>query len=1657
MKLTTAFLLYFLVFLHLVGLSQNATVNLMPGTVSNLGTNSVSSSVSSKGKGNIVMNGDEDINTSYTTTACGLNYTSFSFNLNQRDFTSGPGLGVVQPAAFVISGIPLCGKILKAFLYTSCESAGNTSITASITNPLFVNQFFPMSLIGTGASKCWSHVSSMAFRADITSIITGNGTYFLSGLPTGSLSTDDDVNGASLFIIYTDESQNYTGSIVVADGMFTGLGAPVTSTITGFNVCGPTSLTTNFMIVDDLQQSGDALLQLNSAVFNYTVPQAGQVPWMLFSQPGNPAFSGQTSATYAVDPGSDCVGIVMAGMYYRTACLTCPTAMTITAQTSTCAATGSATASVLGGLAPLSYTWSGSAASTSVATGLSAGIHTVTVRYPNNCKVPKTTTVNIIGPLSFTPSTSNCAPTGSASATATGGVGPYTYTWSGSPQTNSFATSLAPGTHTVRVRDLNNCQSLTRTISVIGALSFTTATSNCVPTGSASATTTGGVGPYTYTWSGSAQTTSLATGLLAGTRTVTVSDFSNCQTQSQTISITVPTTLAVTNTVLCIGYTTTMTALGPVNSYTWTGPSIIGSVSNSLISANPLTTSIYTVANTNSLNCTSSTTAQIFVVSTQTVPIISPTTCLGKNLILVSNSTYTGSINNWTGPNGFSSTGVIANPTLSPATFAMNGSYSVTVISAPGCTSSAVTSASVFANPTPFINSNTPICEGRTLTLNGGGAVTYTWNGPSSYSAVAQNTTIVGATNALHSGIYTLTAAFANGCSSVVQRSLTVRPLPATTFTTSSPICVNSVLSFTGAGGAPYTWRGPNAFFSLAQNPSINNVQLASSGVYTLVSTLNTCTAIAVQTIVVNPLPVPTATNNSPICANNLLQFTGLGGVTYTWTGPASYSSVVQNDAIASSSLANIGIYTLTVTDVNNCKASTTTTVSILPNPAIAVTGTNVCYGAPGTLSVSGGIGWSWTGPPPNNVTDINQNLIIPIVDNNSSGQYSVVIDAANGCTTTAVATLSTIPLPVILATSTVACFNAITTLTATGAASYTWSGPFGYNYIGQNPVIVANNNAAGTYTILGRGVNTCTDVGVATLTTMPLPTVTAFGTIVCLKTAATLSATGSSDVSNYSWTGPGGYTAGGNLANISTALNVAPVVYTVTVRAFNTCTSLAIATLSTNPLPPVTATGTLICKNEPFKIIANGALSYVWTRPPPLTNSTGSFIVLSSVTASNVGSYTVIGTDINTCTNVATINIDTLSLPNVVAVGNTVCIGLPAVLSASGAVSYAWTGPLGYTSTLANALIPITSNQFTQTYTVVGTAPNTCTLSKIVLLDTHPLPQPSFIAPARVCFGSPIELKGFGAKTYTWTGPFGYYFPQKNVTIPTFNKAQEGIYKLTVHDSLGCKNFTTTFVKIDPLPGGFLSNNNNNNNCAPFCAEYKLNSTSTAIINSSWVANNKIFIGETFTLCVPKPSQNTVIGTFTDVIGCVNTMSFAVQANPSPVADFSYLPKKPIESADLVLLDNASTGEKLVKWNWYFINNNNYISSAKNASYLFDNSGSYPVAMIVTNAWGCSDTVVKVIEIGADYKIFVPNSFTPNGDGVNDTFQPKGRGITKYSLTIYDRWGNRIFNTNDFETGWNGSVYGKETSDDVFVWRMYIVDANAKIHELTGHVNLVR
>lgn len=256
------------------------------------------------------LDGDGKLGPAYQGSECGLNYCTATQKLGQR---FGPP-GVPQPAAFNINCIPSTATVIQAFVW--CDASGNGApITLNVTNPASLGFSVPMTLVGTDVDKCWGYANSTTYRADVTATISGNGTYFISGFPTGS---PNDVDGATMIVIWKDLSAGYQGDLIIWDGAMVGIGVPTSGTMTGFSACtGNVMNARTFMGIGDLQGLGSQLTLNNNSP--YTVTE----DWWNFIDVPTVVTPGQNTSTFGNTVSGDCYNIALYGLYFQSDCKTC--------------------------------------------------------------------------------------------------------------------------------------------------------------------------------------------------------------------------------------------------------------------------------------------------------------------------------------------------------------------------------------------------------------------------------------------------------------------------------------------------------------------------------------------------------------------------------------------------------------------------------------------------------------------------------------------------------------------------------------------------------------------------------------------------------------------------------------------------------------------------------------------------------------------------------------------------------------------------------------------------------------------------------------------------------------------------------------------------------------------------------------------------------------------------------------------------------------------------------------------------------------------------------------------------------------------------------------------------------------------------------------
>ncbi len=594
--------------------------------------------------------------------------------------------------------------------------------------------------------------------------------------------------------------------------------------------------------------------------------------------------------------------------------------------------TGSVTAIPSGGTGPYSYTWSPGGATTASIGSLSAGTYSVIVKDANGCL--KTDTVSIIqSPLmNCTTSGTNVicynSNTGSATANASGGVGPYTYLWSPGGQTTATASNLSAGVYTVTVKGANGCTTMD-TITIFQPANGLTCTTNITnilchgdTAGSATVTATGGTGIYTYLWSPGGETTSAISNLSAGTYSITIGDGSGC-TATATAVITQPVSaincsIPNVNGILCNGATTGTASANvsggtPNYTYTWS-PS--GATTSSISN---LSAGSYSITVKDANGCLITDTITIFQspLLTCNIPTFNNVLCAGSNTGSATASPSGGlSPYTYSWSPGGETTASISNLSA--------GTYTVTVSGANGCpTTAAVTISEPSLLAAGIISSTNVLCNGGTtgsaVSSSSGGSspYTYNWTGGGTTATVSN----------LSAGTYTLTVTDANGCETtdmvtITQPSSLRCSIPTFSNTGCETQDTNGSATATGSGGTlPYTYSwSPGG----ETGATVNKL---SAGTYTVtVTDANGCKGLGLVSISTQP-PALFACCDKTIIQGAFVVITADSSVHYVWSPSTGLNCDTCQSVIATPTVTTT--YTVTGTDSNGCVIERTITITV--------------------------------------------------------------------------------------------------------------------------------------------------------------------------------------------------------------------------------------------------------------------------------------------------------------------------------------------------------------------------------------------------------------------------------------------------------------------------------------------------------------------------------------------------------------------------------------------------------------------------------------------------------------------------------------------------------------------------------------------------------
>ncbi len=373
---------------------------------------------------------------------------------------------------------------------------------------------------------------------------------------------------------------------------------------------------------------------------------------------------------------------------------------------------------------------------------------------------------------------------------------------------------------------------------------------------------------------------------------------------------------------------------------------------------------------------------------------------------------------------------------------------------------------------------------------------------------------------------------------------------------------------------------------------------------------------------------------------------------------------------------------------------------------------------------------------------------------------------------------------------------------------------------------------------------------------------------------------------------------------------------------------------------------------------------------------------------------------------------------------------------------------------------------------TLIVTDNNGCKDTVTKNEEVHPLPHVLY-TPENVCKGSLVPFTDLSSLAgtdvlQTWTWDFGDGSPVNNNQNALHLYAATGAYTthLLVISNFGCRDSASRAVTINPYPVVNFSAPDTAG-CDPLCVNF----TMAASIASG---SNTVFLwdfgdGSTFGAAenpnhcyrnnsIDLPKTFTVKLTVTSDSGCVTSLSKNnyITVNPNPIARFTVDPKSVSIMNPVINYTDLSLGAGI--WNW---NLGDHTASVLETPlpHTYADTGKYTVTLIVSNQYSCFDTAHETLVIEPDWAFYIPNMFSPNGDGINDSFQGYGYGLLEYEMFIFDRWGNNIFHTVDYDYPWDGKANGgKEKAQmDVYVYVINIKDIKAGRHSYKGIVTLVK
>lgn len=834
----------------------------------------------------------------------------------------------------------------------------------------------------------------------------------------------------------------------------------------------------------------------------------------------------------------------------------------------------------------------------------------------------------------------------------------------------------------------------------------------------------------------------------------------------------------------------------------------------------------------------------------------------------------------------------------------------------------------------------------------------------------------------------------------------------------SATICSGGSATLTATGASNFTWT-PAATLSSATG-SVVTANPTSTTVYTISGSVLSCPVKTItSTVTVNPA-TPLAVNAATICSGSSATLTATGSTNYSWTPSTGLSSTSGSPVVANP--GSTTVYTITGSGGPCVVSPATTTVTVLPAPILSANSQTMCSSGSTTLSAGGATSYTWS--PATNLSSVNGASVIA----NPLTTTVYTLNGSNGsCTASALTvTVTVISSPTVTVNSATICPGGTATLTASGATTYTW-GPATNLSSANGSVVTANPGATTVYTVSGTIANCGGAVAASTVTVLSVPVISVNSESICPSGTATLTASGAA---NYSWTPAGSLSS--STGNTVTANPAATTVYTITATSGACAIAPATATVSVVSNPVIAAASQTVCGTASAVLTASGATSYTWSPATGLSTTTGNMVTANPQTTTV---YTITGGNGSCQAAAVTVTLTVIQLPALSVSSTSVCASGSAILTVSGASGYSWT-PSSSLSASTGSIV--TANPASTTiYTVVGTV-NTCTAAATSTLTVVPVNNADFNYQSSVyCLSSsanPVpSITGVTGGTFSAL-PAGIDI-NAITGIIDLSLSTQNSYTVSYTTHGACNETKSFALDINPTPSLSV-------NSASVCEGEHALLVATPSSNGgsyNWQPGN-----HTASSISISPSASSAYTVTYALNGCSVSETSKVDVKSSPSVTITPSSTYVAEGDELSL--TASGGEQFL-WGEGSFGSIIRLRPAESAEYC----------VTASNSNGCNSSACLKVDVVKESSLYVPNTFTPNGDQLNDVFLVPTTNMSEYNIKIFDRWGALLFESNDVTTCWDGTYRGKAVAEDVYVYAITGKGIDKVEYEKRGHVTVLR